>query len=99
MFYCKNNLDDKSSKKHLQNIIDYTKKNINEINVNHILGLQAIKIIRGEKESTSFLNELNSKHKPDSEVMRFINNTKRNGLSDNYEKFDLLRKILLLKLK
>ena len=29
--------------------------------------------------------------------MNFINNFKRNGLSNSYKKFDLLRKILLLK--
>jgi tetratricopeptide (TPR) repeat protein len=97
MFYCKTNLGDLSSKKHLQEIIEYTEDNINKMSVNHILGFQAIKIMQGEEESESFINKLNSKHKSDSDEMNFINNFKRNGSSNSYKKFDLLRKILLLK--
>jgi hypothetical protein len=97
MFYCKTNLGDLSSKKHLQEIIEYTEDNINKMSVNHILGFQAIKIMQGEEESESFINKLNSKHKSDSDEMNFINNFKRNGSSNRYKKFDLLRKILLLK--
>ena len=97
IFYCKEKLNDLSSKKHLQDIIDYSEDNINEMSINHVLGFQAIKIIRSKEESESFINKLNSKHKSDSNEMNFINNFKRNGLSNSYKKFDLLRKILLLK--
>ena len=76
---------------------NYTEDNINEMSINHILGFQAIKIIKGKEESESFINKLNSKHKPDSDEMNFINDFKRNNLSNSYKKFDLLSKVLLLK--
>mgnify|MGYP001182758950 CR=1 FL=1 len=97
IFYCKEKLNNLSSKKHLQYIIDYSEDNINEMSINHVLGFQAIKIIRGKEESESFINKLNSKHKYESDEMNFINNFKRNSLLNSRKEFDLLRKILLLK--
>ena len=97
IFYCKENLGDSSSKKYLSDIIKYSKENINNNSATHILGYEAIKIIQGEQASELFINELVSKHKLDSDEMKFIVDYKRKSLPKNYKNFDLLRKILHLK--
>ena len=97
IFYCRENLGDSSSKSYLSNIIKYSEENINNSSAIHILGYEAIKIIEGEEASESFINKLISKHKVDSDEMKFIVDYKRKGLPKNYKNFDLLRKILLLK--
>ena len=97
IFYCRENLGDSSSKSYLSNIIKYSEDNINNSSAIHILGYEAIKIIKGEEASESFINKLISKHKVDSDEMKFIVDYKRKGLPKNYKNFDLLRKILLLK--
>jgi len=97
IFYCKENLGDSSSKKYLSDIIKYSKENINNNSATHILGYEAIKIIQGEQASELFINELVSKHKLDSDEIKFIVDYKRKSLPKNYKNFDLLRKILHLK--
>ena len=97
IFYCKENLGDSSSKKYLSDIINYSKENINNNSATHILGYEAIKIIHGEQASELFINELVSKHKLDSDEIKFIVDYKRKSLPKNYKNFDLLRKILHLK--
>ena len=97
IFYCTSNLGNPSSKKYLLDIIKYTEENINNMSANHILGFEAIKIIQGEEASELFISKLASRHKGDSDEMKFIIDHKRNSLPKNYKNFDLLRKILHLK--
>ena len=49
------------------------------MSVNHILGYEAIKIIRGKKTSENFIKNLVSIHKIDTEEIKFIIDFKTNN--------------------
>ena len=97
LYFCMDKINDPRSKSYLEDVIDYTERNIDNISSNHILGYEATKILTGKISPDSFIEKLISSNQNNiSQVQWIINYSKENKIPDNKD-FKFLIQVLNLK--
>jgi len=97
LYFCMDKINDPRSKSYLEDVIDYTEKNIDNISSNHILGYEATKILTGKMSPDSFIEKLISSNQNNiSQIQWIINYSKENKIPDNKD-FKFLIQVLNLK--
>ena len=97
LYFCMDKINDPRSKSYLEDVIDYTDRNIDNISSNHILGYEAIKILTGKMSPDSFIEKLISSNQNNiSQIQWIINYSKENKIPDNKD-FKFLTQVLNLK--
>ena len=81
----------------LEEVVNYSKENIDKLNLNYILGYEAIKESKGEELANKFIDQIKQVRKNNlSEVEWLIKYSKTQSLPSE-KKFDMIRSILKLK--
>ena len=81
----------------LEEVVNYSKENIDKLNLNDILGYEAIKESKGEELANKFIDQIKQVRKNNlSEVEWLINYSKTQSLPGE-KKFDMIKSILKLK--
>ena len=97
LYFCMDKINDPRSKSYLEDVIDYTERNIDNISSNHILGYEATKILTGKMSPDSFIEKLIASNQNNiSQVQWIINYSKENKIPDNKD-FKFLIQVLNLK--
>ena len=97
LYICYKKLGKPNHKFFLDEIVSYSKENIDKINLNYILGYEAIKESKGEELANKFIDQIKEAKKNNLlEVEWLINYSKRQSLPSE-KKFDLIKSILKLK--
>ena len=97
LYICYKKLGKPNYKFFLDEIVSYSKENIDKINLNYILGYEAIKESKGEELANKFIDQIKEAKKNNLlEVEWLINYSKRQSLPSE-KKFDLIKSILKLK--
>ena len=97
LYICYKKLGKPNHKFFLDEIVSYSKENIDKINLNYILGYEAIKESKGEELANKFIDQIKEAKKNNLlEVEWLINYSKKQSLPSE-KKFDLIKSILKLK--
>ena len=97
LYICYKKLGKPNHKFFLDEIVSYSKENIDKINLNYILGYEAIKESKGEELANKFIDQIKEAKKNNLlEVEWLINYSKKESLPSE-KKFDLIKSILKLK--
>ena len=97
LYFCMDKINDPRSKSYLEDVIDYTERNIDNISSNHILGYEATKILTGKISPDSFIEKLISSNQNNiSQVQWIIDYSKENKIPENKD-FKFLIQVLNLK--
>ena len=97
LYICYKKLGKPNHKFFLDEIVSYSKENIDKINLNYILGYEAIKESKGEELANKFIDQIKEAKKNNLlDVEWLINYSKKQSLPSE-KKFDLIKSILKLK--
>ena len=97
LYICYKKLGKPNHKFFLDEIVSYSKENVDKINLNHILGYEAIKESKGEELANKFIDQIKEAKKNNLlDVEWLINYSKKQSLPSE-KKFDLIKSILKLK--
>ena len=97
LYICYKKLGKPNHKFFLDEIVSYSKENIGKINLNYILGYEAIKESKGEELANKFIDQIKEAKKNNLlDVEWLINYSKKQSLPSE-KKFDLIKSILKLK--
>ena len=97
LYICYKKLGRPNYKFFLEEVVNYSKENIDKINLNYILGYEAIKESKGEELANKFIDQIKEIKKNNlSEVEWLINYSKTQSLPGE-KKFDMIKSILKLK--
>lgn len=97
LYICYKKLGKPNHKFFLEDVVSYSKENIDKINLNYILGYEAIKESKGEELANKFIDQIKEIKKNNlSEVEWLIKYSKTQSLPSE-KKFDMIKSILKLK--
>tara|TARA_B100001287_G_scaffold15986_1_gene11973 strand:+ start:40 stop:1206 length:1167 start_codon:yes stop_codon:yes gene_type:complete len=97
LYICYKKLGKPNHKFFLEDVVSYSKENIDKINPNYILGYEAIKESKGEELANKFIDQIKEIKKNNlSEVEWLIKYSKTQSLPSE-KKFDMIKSILKLK--
>ena len=97
LYICYKKLGKSNYEFFLEEVVSYSEENIDKINLNYILGYEAIKESKGEELANKFINQIKEIEKNNLSEVEWLTDYIKTKSLPNEKKFDIIRSLLKLK--